>query len=68
MISIPDLLLVKILNFFNLYQVLYNPDLTSGTGIILPVNAIMRSAKSKSLNGGFLLFCATNDTTHLGNF
>jgi hypothetical protein len=67
MVSIPDLLLVKILDLFNLYKVLHNPDLSPGTGIVLAVNMIIGSAEAKRLNGSSLLFRATDDATHLGN-
>jgi len=68
MVSIPDFLLVKKLDFFNLYKVLYNPYLPSGARIILPVNVVVWSAESKRLDGGFLFFRSTNDAPHLGNF
>jgi hypothetical protein len=67
MVSIPDLLLVKILDLFNLYKVLHNPYLSSGAGIILTVNMIIGSAKAKRLNGSSLLFRATDNAAHLGN-
>jgi hypothetical protein len=67
MVSIPDLLLVKILDLFNLYKVLHNPDLSSGARVILAVNMIIGSAKAKRLNGSSLFFCATDDATHLDN-
>jgi len=67
MVSIPDLLLVKILDLFNLYKVLHNPYLPPGAGIVLTVNMIIWPAEAKRLNGGSLLFCATNNAAHLGN-
>jgi hypothetical protein len=67
MVSIPDLLLVKILDLFNLYKVLHNPDLPPGARIVLTVNMIMGSAQAKRLYGSFLFFRATDDATHLDN-
>jgi hypothetical protein len=67
MVSIPDLLLVKILDLFNLYKVLNNPDLSPGARIVLAVNMVIGSAKAKCLNGSSLLFRAADDATHLGN-
>jgi hypothetical protein len=67
MVSIPDLLLVKILDLFNLYKVLHNPDLSPGAGIVLTVNMIIGSAEAKRLNGSSLFFRAADNAAHLGN-
>jgi len=68
MVSIPDFLLVKNLDFLNLDKVLYDSYLTSGARIILSVNLIVWPSESKRLDGGFLFFRSTNNASNLGNF
>jgi len=66
-VSIPDLLLVKISDFLNLHKVLYNSNLPFGACIILPFNRVVRPPKSKSLNGGFLLLGSAYNAAYLRN-